>query len=120
MKVAMAITEENLQAKVNPTFGRTPYFLVFNTETKEATYRVNPAMNASGGAGIQAAQAIVDTGCDAVIAYRFGENAAKVINGAQIKSYKAIDASAEENINKLTAGELSPLSDIHPGYHHAN
>ncbi|MCH3916638.1 MAG: NifB/NifX family molybdenum-iron cluster-binding protein [Spirochaetia bacterium] len=119
MKVAMAVTGKDLDSKINPTFGRTPFFLIYDTETKKETYIDNPAMNASGGAGIQAAQVVIDTGADTVIAYRFGENAAKVFEHANVKSYKATEGTVKENIEKLESNELSPLQEVHPGFHHA-
>ena len=79
----------------------------------------NEAKNASGGAGIKAAQFLVDQKLDSVIAFRLGENAVKVLSGASIKLYTPKEEfCANKNIELLLKNELTSLVDIHSGYHH--
>jgi predicted Fe-Mo cluster-binding NifX family protein len=36
MKIAIPVDEQNLDSGVCPSFGRAPYFLFYNTDTKES------------------------------------------------------------------------------------
>lgn len=117
MKIAMPINESSMTSTVCQSFGRTPYFLIYDTETKEANFLDNNAAANQGGAGIKAAQAIADQQVDVLITPRCGENAADVIKAAQIKMYKSINDSIQDNIRAFNENELNLLYDIHPGFH---
>lgn len=117
MKIAMPVDDKNIETSVCQSFGRTPYFLIYDTESKKSAFVDNSAAASHGGAGIKAAQAIVDNKVSALITPRCGENAAAVIKAADIKIYKTIDASVINNINALIEGKLSLLDEIHPGFH---
>jgi predicted Fe-Mo cluster-binding NifX family protein len=79
----------------------------------------NAAAANQGGAGVRAAQALADSKAEILIAYRCGDNAAKVLNAANIKIYKARDGSVRDNVTNFKEGKLSLLCDIHPGFHGA-
>ncbi len=117
MKIAIPIDEKSLEGAVCASFGRTPFFLVYDTEAKKADYLVNDAANAQGGAGIKAAQFLVDAHADAILTVRCGENAAQVLQAAGIKIYKTAKQSAKDNINAFEKNKLEILSEIHPGFH---
>ncbi len=120
MKIGIAVAEKDLNKEINQTFGRAPMFLIYDSETKEEVYLENEALNAAGGAGIKSSQFIVDNNVDVVICYRLGENAVKVLEGANVKLYNAVDKSVRENINLFLNNKLTALNDIHSGYHHSN
>ena len=117
MKVILPVESKSLDAPVCPSFGRTPLFVLFDTESGNHEFLDNGAAASQGGAGIKAAQILVDSGAAALITYRCGENAAEVLNAANIKMYKAQDGSVAENLAKLKDGKLSLLTEIHPGFH---
>lgn len=118
MKIAIPSDGRTLESKVNPTFGRTEYFIVADTKTMNFDIIDNKAAAAQGGAGILAAQTIVDSGAEAVVTFLAGQNAADVLTAAGIKIYKAESGTVKEMIEKFNRGELNELRDIHPGYHH--
>jgi len=60
MKIAIPVDEKSLESNVCVSFGRAPYFLIYDTETKESIFLDNGAAASTGGAGIKAAQTIVD------------------------------------------------------------
>ena len=117
MKVAIPVEEKTLNTPVCVSFGRTPLFVMFDTENGEYEFIDNSAAASQGGAGIKAAQLLADKGAEAVITFRCGENAAEVLKPAEITLYKAVDGTAYNNIEKFKLGELSLLNDIHPGFH---
>ncbi|MEG1779017.1 MAG: NifB/NifX family molybdenum-iron cluster-binding protein [Oscillospiraceae bacterium] len=117
MKIAIPVDEKDIGSAVCISFGRTPYFLFYNTVTKETVFFDNSAISAQGGAGIKAAQKIADEKSDALLTVRCGENAAAVLNEAQVKIYKTKFATAKENIDAFEDGKLDILTEIHAGFH---
>ena len=117
MKIAIPVDDKNLESSVCPSFGRAPYFLFYNTATKEADFLDNGAVASQGGAGIKAAQAIVDHDAKALLTPRCGENAEDVLSKCGITIYKTIAGSAQQNIDAFVADQLVMLKDFHPGFH---
>jgi len=117
MKIAVPADEKNIDTTVCQSFGRTPYFLIYDNSTKESAFIDNTAAAGQGGAGVKAAQAIVDNCADVLLTPRCGQNAAVVINAAGIKIYKTEGESVKKNINLFLEGYLAPLGDIHQGLH---
>ena len=117
MKIAVPVDEKDLKSKVCVSFGRTPYFLIYNTETKESVFLENSAAASTGGAGIKAAQTIVDNGVSALLTPRCGENAADVRKAADIKIYKTKSVAINDNIEAFIDGKLPLLDEIHAGFH---
>ncbi len=113
----IAIPMDENKKDVCVSFGRAPYYLFHHTDTDTSEIISNPAANASGGAGIQAAQFAVDHGANALITVRCGQNAAEVLLAADIKVYKAAQGSAEENLASFAGNKLQALESFHPGFH---
>jgi predicted Fe-Mo cluster-binding NifX family protein len=117
MIIAIPVDENNEKTNVCVSFGRTPYFLIHNSETKENKYIENTAAQAPGGAGIKAAQLVVNEKAEILLTPRCGENAANVITGANMKIYKTQAGTALENIEAHLNGKLNELKEIHAGHH---
>ena len=113
MKIAIPVDDGN----VCVSFGRTPYFMLYDTDNNESRFINNSAANSQGGAGIKAAQIIVDNNADVLITPRCGQNAAEVLMAANVKIYKALNNSIEENLTEFKNDKLSILTEIHAGFH---
>ena len=118
MRIAIPVDGKSLEDNVSENFGRANYFLIYNHVSKEADFVNNTAITSQGGAGIKAAQLIIDQGASVLIAPRLGENAAQVLNGASIQLYQSKKGTAQENIDAFGAQGLTPLVEIHGGFHH--
>lgn len=116
----IAIPVEDNEVEICPSFGRTPLFYIYDTETKEGKYIENEAMNSPGGAGIKAAQTVIDEKAEVVLVPRCGENAAKVLEAGGVKLYESVGLSIEDNIQAFLDNKLGIVTDIHPGFHGAN
>jgi len=117
MKIALPAEEKSLDAKINQSFGRTPYILLYNTITKESEFLDNSAVVMQGGAGIRVAQVVADNGIKALITLQCGENAEKVLENAEVLVYKAIPGTVKQNIDKFVLEELNLLNEFHEGFH---
>ena len=118
MIIAIPVNENNAEPSICVSFGRAPWFLFHNTVTDETQIIRNPAANAEGGAGIKAAQFVVDHTANVLITVRGGENAAEVLLAADIQIYKAQGRTARENLAAFTEGKLEKLESFHAGFHH--
>lgn len=117
MILAVPANEDNENATVCMSYGRTPYYMLYDTETKKTSFLPNQAKDDQGGAGIRASQILLDHKVGAVLTQRCGENAAKVLEGASVKIYKATLPKVKDTITAFEKGELSLLTDIHTGFH---
>ena len=85
MIVCVTSTGTDLNAPVDPRFGRCGYFIFIDTETLEYDAVSNNAAGTAGGAGIQSASLISDRGASAVITGNFGPNATTTLQAAGVK-----------------------------------
>lgn len=115
MRVAIPLDENKQDVCI--VLARAPYFL-FQDENGE-TVAENPAAQAQGGAGVQAAQFLVDSGVTALITVRCGQNAADVFAAAGIRIYKSVHKTAAEELAALAEGTLEELTRFHGGFHGA-
>ena len=113
----IAIPVDDSRENICVSFGRAPYFLIHNTESGKNDIVDNPAAEAEGGAGLKAAQFVVDSGAAALITVRCGQNAADVFKAANVKIYKALGTYADENLKALANGKLDELTSFHAGFH---
>ena len=118
MRIAVPVNSKDIKSELCPSFGRAPYFLIYDTTDKSMVFLDNPATRSTGGAGIRAAQMLIDQSVKVIIAPRYGENAARVLIDGGIRVYKNIAGTAEENIEAYENNQLNVLADIHPGFHH--
>ena len=111
MKLIITATSPDLNAQVDPRFGRAAHFLIVDLESMEWQAVTNPALNTSGGAGIQAAQFVADQECDAVVSGNFGPNAYNALKTAGLPMYLFGSCQTpSEVIAQYKAGQLEQLS----------
>ena len=113
MKIAIPLDENKKDVCI--VLARAPFFLFRENGTD--TIVDNPAAMAQGGAGMQAAQFLVDHGVDTLITVRCGENAAEVFQAAGIKIYKSVHKAAADDLAALEEGALEELTQFNGGYH---
>lgn len=114
MRVIMPVDEEKDVLCV--TFGRAPYFALCDTESGTTEIKNNPAAQVQGGAGLKAAQFVLDCKADALITPRCGQNSAEVLQAADIKIYKSEGPGVKQNIAAFKEGKLSIMDHFHGGY----
>lgn len=117
MRIAIPVNGGTVDTDICVSFGRAPYLMIHDTETNTSSCIANPGAASQGGAGIKAAQAVVDQKVDALLTPRMGQNAADVINLANISMYQTAGADIAQNLEALNKGTLAVLSEIHAGFH---
>ena len=112
VKIAIPLDENKMDVCL--TFGRSPYVLFYQDGREDILE--NPAAQAEGGAGLQAAQFLIDQDADVLITFRCGQNAAEVFKAADLRIYKAQGTTARENLEDYLQNRLAPLTHFHAGY----
>ena len=107
MKIAVSAEGSSLDAPVDPRFGRAAYFILVDSESGEVEALLNASASEGHGAGVQAAQFVVQQGVEAIIAGRIGPNAFQVIDASGIDVYTSQSGTVAENVAAFGAGQLS-------------
>jgi predicted Fe-Mo cluster-binding NifX family protein len=106
MKVAVSASGGTLDSPVDPRFGRSPYYVLVDTETMEYEALPNTSMNAPSGAGIGAAQVVARRGVDAVLTGSVGPNATQVLSQSGIEILTGAQGTVRQVVDAFKKGEL--------------
>lgn len=110
MIIAVATGQDG--EKTSPVFGRCMKFRIFkckDNETGDPETMDNPGYTAPGGAGIQAAQFLIDMKVDAVIAGNFGPKAASILKTSKIRMMQSTEDSGKA-LEKALNGSLAKVN----------
>jgi predicted Fe-Mo cluster-binding NifX family protein len=110
MKIAITATVPNLDADIDPRFGRCQYFIIADSDTMEFETLENSGAAAGGGAGIATAQTLTDKSIEAVLTGNCGPNAYQVLSGAGIKVVTGVSGKVREAIKSYKSGKLKASS----------
>lgn len=111
MKIGVTSKGKDLDARVDPRFGRCQYFLIIDTNTMSVESISNESAMTSSGAGIQAAQTVAKAGVKAIITGNIGPNAFQTLSAAGITVFTGVNSSVREAIEKHKKGELKETAN---------
>lgn len=107
MRIILTVNSPSFDSEVDPRFGRSAYLLILDTETQQWEAHANPGVNATNGAGIQAAQFATEKKAEAVLSGDFGPHAFEALQAAGIAMYLYADSqTARKAIERFQAGQL--------------
>jgi predicted Fe-Mo cluster-binding NifX family protein len=109
MILLITVQQPDINSLVDWRFGRTTWFLRFDTETGNWQALENPGWNNRGGAGIATAQFAADQRATAVISGEFGPNAVSALQaaGIQMIHFPQSGLTGAAVIEMFQHGELS-------------
>ncbi len=117
MKIVVSAQGNTLDAPASPVFGRCPTYVFVDTDTMEFEAVPNPAMNQGGGAGIQAAQFVVEHGAKAVLSGNLGPNAYNVLEAAGVPGYLVHEGTVRQAVEAFKANQLQPMGGANVAAH---
>ncbi|MEW6374514.1 MAG: NifB/NifX family molybdenum-iron cluster-binding protein [Thermodesulfobacteriota bacterium] len=106
MRIAVSSTGKDLSSRIDPRFGRSPFFLIIDTETMEFEVIENPNVDSPGGAGIETAQLIANRGAEAVITGSCGPNAFQTLQAAGVKVIVGIEGTVREAVERFKSDQF--------------
>ncbi len=115
MKLAISAAGPHLSSPVDQRFGRARYLLIVDTPEHAVRAIENRAgMDAAQGAGIQAAQSVIDSEARVLITGHCGPKAFRALQAAGIHVYLAPGGTVEQAIGRFQTNELelAPAADV--------
>jgi predicted Fe-Mo cluster-binding NifX family protein len=111
MKIAVSSKGQSLQDGLDPSFGRCPGFVVFDTDTQNTSFLDNSRQqDLAQGAGIQAAQMVSNAGVDVLISGKIGPKAMEALSQSRMQIFSSSAATVHEAIEAWQRNALSPVS----------
>ena len=117
MKIAVSATGKDLDATIDPRFGRCGYFLIVDSDNMEFNAFDNENTALSGGAGIQSAQFLSSKGAEVLITDNIGPNAARSLSAAGIRLIVGQSGTVRQAILDYKAGRLKFTSEANVAEH---
>jgi predicted Fe-Mo cluster-binding NifX family protein len=115
MRICITAQGRDLKAPVDPAFGRAPFFLFVDPETRETEVVENRP--GAHGAGVQAAQLISEKGASVLITGNVGPNAYQGLSAAGIKVYLGAARTVQAALEDYEAGRLpQTVAPTRPGH----
>lgn len=116
MKIVISSNGNNINSLLDKRFGRCEFFQIHDTENGDFKVIENLGQSSSGGAGIVAAQQLIDEKVDVVITGNLGPNAFELMEKAEIKTYTCESISINDVLEKFKNRELEEITS--PGLSH--
>lgn len=116
MKIAITATGADLQAQVDPRFGRAQYFVIVDPETMEFEAIENSSLSAAHGAGIQAGQLMSSKDVSAVITGSVGPNAFQTLTAAGINIFQSPGGTVQQAVDAYKNRQLQPVTQFGPAH----
>lgn len=113
MKIAITSYGEDLKSKMDKSFGRAKWFILVDSDTGAFEACSNKQnVNAAQGAGIQAAQNVVNLGAEALLSGNVGPNAFRVLSAAGVRMFIVQgDRTVEEAVDEWKEGNLREITE---------
>jgi predicted Fe-Mo cluster-binding NifX family protein len=105
-KIAVSSTGDNLDAQVDPRFGRCAHFIFVDTDTMEYEAIQNPNVSAASGAGIQTAQLVANKEVEAVLTGNVGPNAFQTLQAAGVNVIAGVSGKVKDAIQMYKDGKV--------------
>jgi len=108
VKICITSEDNTLDSRVDPRFGRCPYFIFIETDTLEFEAAQNPNIEAMGGAGVQSGQFVAEKKVKAVLTGNIGPNAFQTLQTAGVDVITGISGTVKETVEKYKKGNFEP------------
>jgi predicted Fe-Mo cluster-binding NifX family protein len=109
MKICISACGKDPDSGVDPHFGRCSYFVIIDPDAGSVLSIKNPGSEASGGAGIRAAEAIAGERVDALLTGSVGPKSFSVLSEAGVEIYSGIRGTVSFALMEYQSGKLSIL-----------
>lgn len=113
MLIGVSSVGESLESRIDTRFGRSKYFIIYDTNNKNYTVLNNQVnQSVAQGAGIQTAQNLVNQNIDVLLTNNCGPKAFKVLSTAEVKIYLTdVNSTVNEAISSFNSNKLNLMKD---------
>jgi predicted Fe-Mo cluster-binding NifX family protein len=111
MKIAISAQGTDLSALLDPRFGRSQFFLIYDSESGRFEMIDNhQRLDLPQGAGIQAARTVINCGAEVVLTGHCGPKAFRTLNAADLHIFVGLDGTVGEALDRFLRGEIQPTA----------
>jgi len=116
VKICVSSGGPEQHSAVDFRFGRCSNFVIYDTTTNQYTAFTNQGINSPHGAGVAAAQQVIDEKVEAVITGNMGPNAMELIKAAEIDIYGISGGTVEGAVDLFLKGKLEKINQAAPAH----
>lgn len=98
MIIAIATNENNLNATIDPHFGRCNWYCLYDSETHKNSFIENPVRNHQEQAGCEAAELLLGKNISMAIAGRFGS---KVVSEFRRNNIQMVIPETQQTLSEI-------------------
>ncbi len=118
MKVAVSSSGGDLDAQIDPRFGRCAYFIIVETDDMSFEVFDNENIALGGGAGIQSGQFVASKGAKTIITGNAGPNAVRTLSAAGVEVIVGQAGTVRQAIEKYKNGKLKNTTEANVADHY--
>jgi predicted Fe-Mo cluster-binding NifX family protein len=118
MKVAVSSSGRDLDAQIDPRFGRCAYFIIVETDDMSFEVFDNENIALGGGAGIQSAQFVASKGAKTIITGNAGPNAVRTLSAAGVKVIVGQEGTVRKAIEDYKKRKLKSTTEANVADHY--
>ena len=118
MKVAISASGRDLDAQIDPRFGRCAYFIIIETDDMSFEAFDNESIALGGGAGIQSGQFVASKGAKTIITGNVGPNAVRTLNAAGVEVIVGQSGTVRQAIENYKNGKLKNTTEANVADHY--
>jgi predicted Fe-Mo cluster-binding NifX family protein len=111
MKIAISSSGEKNDSLLDPRFGRCVFYALYDSEEEKWSFLPNPGAMEGSGAGLKAAQFLIEENVDVLLTGDVGPNASRILNAAEIKVYTLPEVALEEALQQYEKGECKLVTE---------
>jgi len=119
MKICVTAKDKGIDSGIDPRFGRCAYFVIVDSESGSVNSFENTGLDAAGGAGIRAAEAVANLGAEVLLTGSVGPNAYSILSEVGIEVRVGIKDTVSAALDAYREGKLesidSPNASAHAG-----
>lgn len=110
MKICVTAQQPDHDSPVDPRFGRSRFFMVYDdaADSWESISNIQN-LNAAQGAGIQSASNVVNAGCSVLISGHCGPKAFDALSRAGVSVYTVSEGTVYQAVDSYKQGALKKI-----------
>lgn len=111
MIIALSASGSEKEFVLDTRLGRCPTYAFYNDEKDIWSFMPNPGAVQDSGAGIKAAQFLIEQNTDVLLTGEMGPKAARILNSTKIKVYSLSEVPLKEAIKLYQEGRCKIISE---------